>query len=254
MTLEHVFPLWTRKTVLPDVQGDSGYIFRGSTGRFEVVPGMPVAALEVKRVCATCNNGWLADLEGKAKPLLTRPIQGDPTTLHFMEVHTVATWAYKTCILADLASTRLLAALPFRWFGQRRHPPQDVVVTLAVYGGVRYPQFAVSKPVHYKLRSRSTGELDVNAYLITIGIGHLVFQVFGHQIRGAVDLAPSDWKRDYSRVVWPPPASAKWPALRMLDDEKLFKFAGTAQATAQERSEAKWRYAPRSPVVAEEAA
>lgn len=178
--------------------------------------------------------------------MLTRPIQGDPTTLHFIDVHTVAAWAYKTCILADLASSRLLGALPFRWLGQRQYPPDDVVVTLAAYGGVRYQQFACSKPVHYKVRSRSTGELDLNAYLITIGIGHLVFQVFGHQIRNVVDLAPTDWKRSHSRILWPPPPSVKWPPLRTLDDEKLFRFAGTAQATKQERSEAQWRYAPRS--------
>lgn len=26
MTSEHIYPLWTRETVLPDVQGNSGYI------------------------------------------------------------------------------------------------------------------------------------------------------------------------------------------------------------------------------------
>lgn len=242
MTAEHVFPLWTRKVVLPDARGDSGYIFRGPTGQFEVVPGMPVAALQVKRVCAKCNNGWLHKLEDRAKPLLSRPIQGDPTTLHFMDVHTAATWAYKTCILADLASTRQLAALPFRGLSQRGHPPKEVVVMLAAYGGARYPQFACSKPVRYQVKSDAIGEFDLNAYVITIGIGHLVFQVFGHYIRGAMDLSPADWKRDYSQVIWPPPGSVRWPPRRMLDDKKLFHFAGTAQATPQERSEATWRY------------
>ncbi|HET6999210.1 MAG TPA: hypothetical protein VFI03_11525 [Solirubrobacterales bacterium] len=245
MTAEHVFPLWTRETVLPDVRGDSGYIFRGASGRFEVVPGMPVASLEVKRVCASCNNGWLASLESRAKPLLTRPIQGDPTTLHFMDVHTIATWAYKTCIMADLASSRLLGALPFRWLGQHRYPPLDAVIVMASYGGVRYPQFALSMPVHYKVQS-DNGGFDLRAYSITVGIGHLVFQVFGHHIRGAMDLTPSDWKRDYSQVLWPPPASVRWPPLRTLDDANLFRFAGTTEATAEERSEAIWRYPARS--------
>ncbi len=77
-TSEHVFPLWTRETVPPDVRGESGYIFRDGSGHFQVVPGMPVAALEIKRVCAACNNGWMSDLERKAKVLLTRPIQGNP--------------------------------------------------------------------------------------------------------------------------------------------------------------------------------
>lgn len=246
MTSEHVLPLWTRQAVLPDVRGESGYIFRGPSGRFEVVPDMPVAAIEVKRVCARCNNGWLAALEQRAKPLLTRPIQGDPTSFHFIDVLTVASWAYKTCILADLASNRVLAALPFHWLGQRRRPPDDVVVTVAAYGGVRYPQFLYSMPVRYRLSSTLAGEQHIDAYLITIGIGHLVFQVFGHHIRGVADLSPSDWKRAYSSVIWPAPDSFRWPPMRTLNDDKLFRFAGTAQATAQERSEAVWRYSPRS--------
>lgn len=254
MTSEHIFPLWTRETVLPDVRGDSGYIFRGPSGRFEVVPGMPVASLQVKRVCASCNNGWLAGLEDRAKALLSRPIQGNPKTFQFMDVHTVATWAYKTCILADLASTRVLTPLSFRWLHQRRHPPPDVVVTMACYGGVRYPQFALSRPVRYEVESDAYGKFNLNAYLITISIGHLVFQVFGHHIRGAVDLSPSDWKRDYSQRLWPAPGYVRWPPMRPLNDAKLFEFAGTAQATEQERSEAIWRYPQRPRAEAREAA
>ncbi len=245
MTSEHVFPLWTRNVVLPDVRGDSGYIFKGRSGAYEVVPGMPVAALEVKRVCAKCNNGWLADLEQKAKPLLTRPIQGDPARFHLVDVTTIATWAYKTCILADLASSRLLAAMPYRWLCQRRPPPKDVVVTMGAYGSARYPQFALSTPVDYKVERGSAGPVDLSAYLITISIGHLVLQVFGHHIRNAVDLSPSDWKRDYSRVIWPSQASASWPPARMLDDDELFRFAGTVPPTADERAAAIWRYPSR---------
>jgi hypothetical protein len=89
MTGEHVFPLWTRGTVLPDTRGDSGYVFGGEDG-YPVVPDMPVAALRVKRVCGACNHGWLNDLEQKAKPLLTRPIQGNPKTFNFADVGTIA--------------------------------------------------------------------------------------------------------------------------------------------------------------------
>jgi hypothetical protein len=215
---------------------------------------MPVASLQVKRVCASCNNGWLAGLEDRAKALLSRPIQGNPKTFQFMDVHTVATWAYKTCILADLASTRVLTPLSFRWLHQRRHPPPDVVVTMACYGGVRYPQFALSRPVRYEVESDAYGKFNLNAYLITISIGHLVFQVFGHHIRGAVDLSPSDWKRDYSQRLWPAPGYVRWPPMRPLNDAKLFEFAGTAQATEQERSEAIWRYPQRPRAEAREAA
>lgn len=59
MTGEHVYPLWTRETVLPDVREDSGYIF-GSKEKRYVIPGMPVASIKVKRVAPDATTaGWL---------------------------------------------------------------------------------------------------------------------------------------------------------------------------------------------------
>lgn len=106
-----------------------------------------------------------------------------------MDAHTVASWAYKTCILADLASTRLLAALPFRWLCQRRYPPEDVVVTMASYGGCAVSTIRALDARALQGSVTPRENWTPNAYLITIGIGHLVFQVFGHHIRRAVDLA-----------------------------------------------------------------
>lgn len=240
MTSEHVYPLWTRETVLPDVRGDSGYIF-GSEEQRLVVPGLPVAAIKVKRVCARCNNGWLHDLEQKAKPLLTRPIQGDPKTFRFMDVWTVATWAYKTCILADLAGTKLLGPRGFRWLHTWQCPPRDVVVTMAAYGGPRFPQYGSSVPVHYKVETGSGQKFDLDAYVLTIGIGHLVFQVFGHHIEQAVDLVPKDWKREYCEVIWPAPGSVRWPPPRHLDDEKLFEFAESKFPSHESMRKAEWK-------------
>jgi hypothetical protein len=256
MTSEHIFPLWTRETVLPDVRGDLGYIFRGPSGRFEVVPGMPVASLQVKRVCASCNHGWLARLEGKAKALLSRPIQGNPKTFHFMDVHTIATWAYKTCILADLASTRVLTPLSFRWLHQRRHPPPDVVVTMACYGEVRYPQFALSRPVQYKVDSGTTGKFDLNAYLITISIGHPCLSGFrpSHPRSRRPPAVGLETGLHADTLAAPSIRSVRWPPMRLLNDAKLFEFAGTAEASASERNNAIWRYPRRTRSEAKKAA
>lgn len=241
MTGEHVYPLWTRETVLPDAREDSGYIF-GSEEKRYVIPGMPVASIKVKRVCARCNNGWLADLEEKAKPLLTRPIQGNPKTFHFAEVGIVASWAYKTCILADLAGTKLLGPLGFRWLYERRRPPKGVVVTMAVNGGPRFPQYGVSVPAHYTIETGQGEKHDLDSYLLTIGIGHLVFQVFGHHMKQVVDLVPKDWKRDYCRIIWPPPGSVRWPPPKALNEEQLFQFSGTEFPSRESMRKAEWRH------------
>lgn len=233
MTAEHIYPLWTRDVVLPSTSTESGYIFGSEEQRY-VVPDMPLAAITVKKVCTGCNNGWLSALEERAKSLLTRPIQGDPTTFYFADVFTVANWAYKTCILFDLAATNLLGPLGFHWLYQRRCPPPGTVVTMAAYGSARFPQYGSSSPVHYTVETRGQ-RFDLNGYLLTISIGHLVFQVFGHHIDRVVDLIPRDWKRDYCKVVWPAPGAVRWPPLRSLNDEQLFRFAGSEMPDAKQR-------------------
>lgn len=53
----------------------------------------------VRRVCSTCNNGWMSDLETIAKPLLLPWIDGQRTRLVYDEQHAIATWAVKTTMM-----------------------------------------------------------------------------------------------------------------------------------------------------------
>ena len=53
----------------------------------------------VRRVCATCNNGWMSALEVAARPLLLPWINGNRTRLLYEQQQTIATWAVKTTMM-----------------------------------------------------------------------------------------------------------------------------------------------------------
>jgi hypothetical protein len=100
MTKEHVFPAWMAP-LFPDVP-DADHV-----RRFEELDGSqeeknewsrPPFTWTVRDVCATCNNGWMADLEGKAKPILTPLVQDQARSLTLPDMMAIATWATKTVL------------------------------------------------------------------------------------------------------------------------------------------------------------
>ena len=92
MTNEHVFPLWLQrrmgigKQVLKIVSGpqDREHVYN------KHVNG---------HVCETCNNGWMATLEEKVKPTLTKMLENQKITgLSNREVGDLALWVSKTAL------------------------------------------------------------------------------------------------------------------------------------------------------------
>jgi len=55
-------------------------------------------------VCASCNNGWMSDLEGRAKPMLETMLEGRGRALHQEGQRTLAAWALKTAIMVDTST------------------------------------------------------------------------------------------------------------------------------------------------------
>jgi hypothetical protein len=56
---------------------------------------------QVKCVDQACNNGWMRDLENKAKPILTPLIQGQPALLSQNDQRVVAGWAVLKAIVGE---------------------------------------------------------------------------------------------------------------------------------------------------------
>jgi hypothetical protein len=212
-----------------------GYVYADLTpdGPVEVTLTRPVAELAdltVKKVCIDCNTGWMHRIEDAAIPILRRPVQGDPRIMRGGELRAVATWTFLKCLVVALATNqeRLVPRRTFDWMRRHQRPPRSVNVLMACYGGTRHPLYASAGPVEFGVQVGDGERTERHAYQLTIGMGHVVCQVFGHHMAGVLDLKLKGWKRDVACVVWPEPTGAvRWPPRLPLDDRSLFEFART---------------------------
>jgi hypothetical protein len=100
-TKEHVWPDWSSPFLAAE----------GPLPHFQQVvqehrPGIDRSwrqlaySMTTRAVCAGCNNGWMARLEERAKPLLEPMLRGFGKVLHREGQRTLATWALKTSMIS----------------------------------------------------------------------------------------------------------------------------------------------------------
>jgi hypothetical protein len=101
---EHVYPQWFLKefklygqVTKPTITAPDGRVVRTRTH--------VLGSYKAGRVCEGCNNGWMARLEGAAKPLLISLMRAQRplSALDEAERLLVARWALKTACAVDLA-------------------------------------------------------------------------------------------------------------------------------------------------------
>ena len=102
ITKEHVWPEWL-KNFMPS-GAERGLTERWSTesGHQEWESGLLDAT--VRMFCDTCNNGWMADIEGAAKDLVGPMVQGVAATLDAYAQRMVANWAVLKGLVASQTS------------------------------------------------------------------------------------------------------------------------------------------------------
>ncbi|WP_425953344.1 hypothetical protein [Xylanimonas sp. McL0601] len=84
--------------------------------RSDVRGPMPLDALQVGRVCACCNNGWMSNLEDDAERILF----GADRDLGAGDAHRLAHWAVKTAVVINLSQPS-----PLIWAEADRHRVQS---------------------------------------------------------------------------------------------------------------------------------
>ena len=113
VTREHIFGKWVRKYLPaadlvfePHRAGPLGLDFSDARGP------MPLGALQVGRVCASCNNGWMSRLEDHAE----RVLFGADRSLDVDGALRLAHWAVKTAVIINVSQPSALT-----WPQQDRH-------------------------------------------------------------------------------------------------------------------------------------
>jgi hypothetical protein len=134
-------------------------------------------------VCAKCNNGWLAELEGLAKSHLVPLFDGSfAGIIDQAASEIIATWMFKTALTLDSASQSQQKRVPPDHYGslfQNRTVPSNVATAVAYLQNddVNWIEGA-SRPVKPNgLSMDRLNEYIRSAYQISLGIGHLAWRV-----------------------------------------------------------------------------
>ena len=197
LTLEHLWPAWTE----PYIKGLGApqSITRVSDHGEHVHDVWATSGLNLtaRRVCRTCNNGWMHELEEATKPTLVPLITStEPRTFSRGEAVTLATWITKTCLTTEFmhpGGSSSIAAHYYSGVRQRKRPILNSVVWIAAYEG-RYPA-----------STSTVATPALHGFRITGNIGHLAFKVTVADDLATTGLVlpDNDQQARYLSQIWP---------------------------------------------------
>jgi len=221
LTREHVWPRWLSFEIgnerEPYAHAVDGNVTRTWWG--------PPASLTVKRICATCNNGWMSRCEDSVEPILRPMIRNAALSIPVAEQKLLAIWALKTGTACDLATGRPAAPAELRReLVDASDIPDGITALVARYAGTRYPLLAGSwvKTLDFEIANRPFRQRCLQ---LTVGAGPVVFQIFGHGLAGVAEFRPVGLKADFMQVIWPAMATLCWPLPTALGDDGLRRLA-----------------------------
>lgn len=222
LTKEHVIPKWLGD-VLYRVQPPTGRSPSGKrfTHRFNPGPDDNSPSREwstdeldlvTKTVCTQCNNGWLHDLETKARPVLTRLIMGETTALSSDEQKMIATWGYKTALLFQLLREENAQAIPHDRFHELfalRHPTPEARLWLGAAKGNNPAKETSTEVDMVNVQHR------VRGFFSAVALGRLLILCAGRLFpgpeqvqagsRGRTAVTIPVWPASLRTIQWPPP-------------------------------------------------
>lgn len=166
----------------------------------------------VKCVCASCNGGWMSDIEQDAKPALASMIRGESITLDKVQQEAVATWAcLKTMIGAYAWGIHPIPDDWLEYFYHEHLPPGGWIIMTARYIGSMLQMFD-----SYRFGAHpASGDEAVLAdaehqnILASLIIGNLAISV--RATRDEIDLNVRTsllplWPSSSLELLWPPAA------------------------------------------------
>lgn len=146
---------------------------------------MPPFAMTVKAFCATCNNGWMSQLEDKAKDLILGWFRGWGATWHRRQQRELATWALLKAIVLDQTHPDSPVIPPnfASYLYEREQPPEQVWVWLTACDP-ELVAFYSFQGVQITAKDATESPDEPTVFIVTFTIGPLVFQLGGTVLEG----------------------------------------------------------------------
>lgn len=229
LTREHVFGQWVSKIGLDlsPVRHKAGPL----NGLPRDMGEQPPYRQTVKKFCASCNNGWMSQLEGAAQRVLTPLVLGELGAIASEDQAVIAMWAQKTALTAMLLSSEEqreggygLSQAEYRALYERRDRMEPLDASrfwvgryegMAGFWAVRVTPLAVRIP--------GAPEPDLpQGYAMTIVLGELIL----HGLRFTTPALEVDVTMDLGMPqLWPSHVSVSWPAGQPCTEASFLRFA-----------------------------
>jgi hypothetical protein len=181
-----------------------------------------------RMVCSTCNSGWLSQIEGTAKPVITPLILGEPRRLPDDDQALIAAWTCKTALVSLLVSSD---EARFTGYGV---PPTEYTALYAQrdrieplpfsqywigsYTGSRRGTSLWVTPFVIEVIGAGTTPDIPSGYAMTLALGKLLVQ----GVRFTTPALQVELTTEWGFLdIWPPQGTIPWPARGFADDETL---------------------------------
>lgn len=228
LTGEHVFGAWLGRLDLPQEPSPhrAGPLNRSPREMGVTKPFNQT----VRNICASCNNGWMSNLEAVAARALSPLILGSGDEIASHDRPLIAAWAQKTALVSMLVSSKEDRAggygLPATEYGalfkisNSGTPLPDTKVWVARYNGDRIRTSVCVTPVVIRPEGASSPQLP-QGYLATIIVGKLLL----HFVRFTTPrLAIETAVRDELSELWPKMEGAFRLASIGIEDAQITKL------------------------------
>ncbi|MFF7198604.1 hypothetical protein ACFZAM_33465 [Streptomyces sp. NPDC008079] len=222
LTKEHVLPRWLKDAFEPSMLPRVRYVTISQKGRrFREAP---LLDQQVRVVCATCNNGWMNNLEEGVRRLLPAVIRGEVRVLSLDDQRALVTWWLKTMLMFQhthpAEDQTAIPAEDYAAFHTDRAPSHLMTARLALM-----PYLADDSIPIVDTRYQGYGDELGRGWVGTLKIGCAVMQVLR---LGPVEdgLRPAPFPNTAkARVVWPPVRPVGWPLRDTLAHPEMDDFA-----------------------------
>ena len=244
LTKEHFYPDWMAPLLPPSAgygeQIGSVHPERRAQVSRDAKRPASIATKKMRVVCGECNSGWMNRLEAKARPHLTRMIQGKRFMLTPDEQSSVAKWAVMKAMTAEVGIAMDPMTHPDDRSAMRDR--QDIPWYYRVYAG----SHSLGQKLGY-LRKCSvfgnplTGPIPVldgmrrNVQQATILLGHAFIHINAARLEGFYieDLVEIPLVHKHMRL-WPLTGDRrKWPGKAVLNASQVRDLANSWEIAVQ---------------------
>ncbi|WP_143098215.1 hypothetical protein [Variovorax sp. OK605] len=225
---EHIFGKWLNKK-RPAKNRTSTKLIVINTGIHSIIqPRMPstknggIFTTKSRRVCISCNGGWLSKIQSATKPAVEKLISDEVVELSPEELVALRAWAVNASLLLDLSDARTSATLKsdFAHFYLHQTPPIRWRIWVGRYKG---KEWVGGKSRHVGGAAKLITEPDHSTYNFQLSIWN-VDPVFFLVVSAHDDRYLPNFSRfeKFLKPIWPEQrAKFVWPTTFIAGDSEM---------------------------------